>query len=243
MVYSSLKEKRAAGKKQLAILIDPDNLSTQEVSTTVEKVNEAKADYIFIGGSVLVTDQLDSCIQTAKANSDIPIVLFPGSPLQISRHADAILLLSLISGRNPELLIGHHVIAAPHLKSSKLEVIPTGYLLIDGGKPTTVSYISHTAPIPHDKGDIAMCTAMAGEMLGMKLIYLDAGSGAAQPISPNMISKVRSEVNVPIIVGGGINNPERAYQACQAGADLVVVGNAVEKDPHLILDISAAVCS
>jgi putative glycerol-1-phosphate prenyltransferase len=161
--------------------------------------------------------------------------------LQISKSADAILLLSLISGRNADLLIGQHVIAAPLLKSSHLEIIPTGYMLIESGTQTAASYISNTLPIPSQKDDIAMSTAMAGEMLGLNLIYLDAGSGAKNSVSEAMIRKVKSNINIPLIVGGGINTPAKAIKACEAGADLIVVGNAIEKNARLIKDISTAI--
>src|SRR5690606_29950953 len=161
----------------------------------------------------------------------------------VSRSADALLYLALISGRNPELLIGQHVISAPVVRQSGLEIISTGYMVIDGGAPTTVSYISNATPIPADKNEIAMCTAMAGEMLGMKLIYMDAGSGARRAVSENMIEKVAGIIEIPLVVGGGITDPEKAYRDCKAGADLIVVGNAIEKDPSLIREMSAAVHS
>lgn len=151
--------------------------------------------------------------------------------------------LSLISGRNPELLIGQHVVSAPAVRQSGLEVIPTGYMVIDGGAPTTVSYISNAAPLPSDKNDIAICTAMAGEMLGMKLIYMDAGSGAKRPIAESMIADVAENINVPLIIGGGIKDPEKAYLNCKSGADLIVVGNAFEKDTSLIKEIASAIHS
>jgi putative glycerol-1-phosphate prenyltransferase len=171
------------------------------------------------------------------------VILFPGSPSQISRYADGLLYLSLISGRNPELLIGQHVVSAPFVKQSGLEILSTGYMVIDGGAPTTVSYISNATPIPADKNEIAMCTAMAGEMLGMKLIYMDAGSGAKRPITESMIKIVSDHINVPLIIGGGITNPEKAYLNCKAGADMIIVGNAIEKDISLIAEMSAAVHS
>ncbi|MEM9025002.1 MAG: geranylgeranylglyceryl/heptaprenylglyceryl phosphate synthase, partial [Bacteroidota bacterium] len=154
--------------------------------------------------------------------------------------ADAILLLSLISGRNAELLIGHHVVAAPYLKASGLEVLPTGYILVDGGRPTTASYMSHTTPVPSDKKDVAACTALAGEMLGLRMIYLDAGSGALQPVPPAMIRAVQAQVQVPVIVGGGVTNAEQARQAYEAGADVLVVGTAAEKDVQVIREIGAS---
>ncbi|TAG57186.1 MAG: geranylgeranylglyceryl/heptaprenylglyceryl phosphate synthase, partial [Runella slithyformis] len=165
----------------------------------------------------------------------------PGSSLHIEPTADAILLLSLISGRNPELLIGQHVIAAPILKRSGLEVLPTGYMLVESGRSTTVSYISNTTPIPHDKPSVAACTAMAGEMLGLQLMYLDAGSGAQKPVSAAMIAAVRQAVDTPIVVGGGINSIDKAYAALEAGADVIVVGNGIEENPDLLPEIAQAV--
>jgi len=176
-----------------------------------------------------------------KKETDIPVILFPGSPSQVSRYADALLYLSLISGRNPELLIGQHVISAPIVRQSGLEIMSTGYMVIDGGAPTTVSYISNASPIPHDKNEIAVCTAMAGEMLGMKLIYMDAGSGARRPISEAMISAVASHIDIPLVIGGGISSPEKAYLNCKAGADVIVVGNAIEKEISLLREMSDAV--
>jgi putative glycerol-1-phosphate prenyltransferase len=181
---------------------------------------------------------LGEVIKHIKENVSIPVVIFPGSSLQIDPAADALLFLSLISGRNPDLLIGQHVIAAPILKNNKLEVMPTGYILINSGKITSVAYISNTTPIPEDKYSLAACTALAGEMLGLRLFYLDAGSGAENEISPKMISTVRKAVNVPLIVGGGINTSRKAIAALEAGADLIVIGNALEKDPNLLTEIS-----
>ena len=242
-VYQSLLEKKKSGKKSFAVLIDPDKVSASSLIPLVEAANEAKVDYLFVGGSLVITDHLDECILTIKKHSQIPVLLFPGSPSQISRHADALLYLSLISGRNPELLIGQHVISAPFIRSSGLEIISTGYIVVDGGAPTTVSYISNATPIPADKNDIAMCTAMAGEMLGKKLIYMDAGSGAKKPISEEMIKAVAEQVEIPIIVGGGIRDAEKAYMNCKAGADVIVIGNAIEKDPSLIKEMAAAIHS
>ena len=190
---------------------------------------------------MLTTTFLNSTVRTLKAHSDIPVILFPGSNLHIDPSADAILLLSLISGRNPDFLIGQHVVAAPILKKSRLEILPTGYMLIESGKPTTVSYISNTMPIPYDKPEVAACTAMAGEMLGLRLIYLDAGSGAQRPVSPRTITAVRKSVEIPIIVGGGITTPQAAEDALQAGADVIVIGNGIEKDPNLLVEVSERV--
>jgi putative glycerol-1-phosphate prenyltransferase len=191
----------------------------------------------------VISNYLDECIQFIKKSCNIPAILFPGSPSQVSKYADALLYLSLISGRNPELLIGQHVVSAPFVKQSGLEVMSTGYMVIDGGAPTTVSYISNATPLPADKNEIAMCTAMAGEMLGMKLIYMDAGSGAKRPVTESMIEKVAGCISVPLIIGGGIKEPEKAYRNCKAGADLIVVGNAIEKNSNLIAEMAAAVHS
>ena len=165
------------------------------------------------------------------------------SPSQLSAYADGLLYLSLISGRNPELLIGQHVISAPMVRQSGLEIISTGYMVIDVGAPTTVSYITNATPLPADKNEIAVCTAMAGEMLGMKLIYMDAGSGAKRAISEEMVATVAKCILVPLVVGGGIREPEKAYRHCKAGADLIVVGNAIEKDPLLIREMAEAIHS
>ncbi|MBI3481483.1 MAG: geranylgeranylglyceryl/heptaprenylglyceryl phosphate synthase, partial [Bacteroidetes bacterium] len=193
---------------------------------------------IFVGGSLVTTTNIGDVIRTIKENVSMPVVLFPGSALQIEPTADAILFLSLISGRNPDLLIGQHVVAAPILKNNKLEVLPTGYILINSGKTTSVAYISNTTPIPEDKYALAACTAMAGEMLGLKLIYLDAGSGAEREVNQKMITTVKKSVDVPLIVGGGINTPQKAFNALQAGADLIVIGNVLEKTPDLLTEIS-----
>ena len=237
-IYSRLSD---TSKKKFAVLIDPDKPSDKEIIDIVEKSKKVGVDFFFVGGSLLTTDSLDNCIKLIKNHCDIPVLIFPGDSLQISKWCDGFLLLSLISGRNSEMLIGRHVIAAPYLKLYGNEIIPTGYMLIDGGKPTSVSYMSNTTPIPHDKDDIAMCTALAGEMLGLKLIYMDAGSGAINPISAEMICKVKHTIEVPLIVGGGINTPEKAAIAAKAGADIVVVGNALEKSTDRLQEFAEAV--
>ena len=234
-------EKKKSGQKAFAVLIDPDKVTPSSLSSLVKSANNSNVDYLFVGGSLVVSDHLDECIEQIKKESSIPVILFPGSPSQLSRHADALLYLSLISGRNPELLIGQHVISAPFVKKSGLEIISTGYLVIDGGAPTTVSYISGAAPIPADKAEIALCTAMAGEMLGQKLIYMDAGSGAKKPITEEMIALVAQNIEVPLVIGGGIRDAEKAYLNCKAGADVIVVGNAIEKEPSLLEEIASAI--
>ncbi len=242
-VYHSFIERKQQQQKSFAVLVDPDKVNDSSMEELIELATTSKVDYFFVGGSLVISNYLDECVQFIKKSCDIPVVLFPGSPSQVSKYADALLYLSLISGRNPELLIGQHVISAPLVKQSGLEIMPTGYMVIDGGAPTTVSYISNAAPLPSNKNEIAMCTAMAGEMLGMKLIYMDAGSGAQKSISEEMIQKVSSCIEVPLIVGGGIKNAEKAYLNCKAGADIIVVGNAIEKDSILIKEIAAAIHS
>jgi len=242
-LYQHLLEKKQQGQKSFAVLIDPDKVDEAAIDRLTRLATEARADYLFVGGSLVITNHLDKVVQRIKQHCTIPVILFPGSPSQISVHADALLYLSLISGRNPELLIGQHVISAAAVKQSGLEIISTGYMVIDGGAPTTVSYISNAAPVPADKNEIAMCTAMAGEMLGMKVIYMDAGSGAKRPVAESMIEKVSRSIEVPLIVGGGITNPEKAYLNCKAGADILVIGNAIEKDISLIKEMSAAIHS
>jgi phosphoglycerol geranylgeranyltransferase len=242
-IYESLQSKKYRRQKTFAVLIDPDKVNAQKIDELTGLAVEASVDYLFVGGSLVISNHLDEVVQRVKKNCNIPVILFPGTPSQVSKYADALLYLSLISGRNPELLIGQHVISAPFVKRSGLEIISTGYMVIDGGAPTTVSYISNATPIPADKNEIAMCTAMAAEMLGMKLIYMDAGSGARQPIHGDMITAVSRQIEVPLVIGGGIKDPEKAYLNCKAGADLIVVGNAIEKDHLLIKEMGAAIHS
>lgn len=240
-VYQNLISKKTNSHKSFAVLIDPDKVTLSSLEKLVQTALEAGVDYLLVGGSLVVSNQLDEVIREIKQYCNLPVILFPGSPSQISPYADALLYLSLISGRNADLLIGQHVISAPLIRQSGLEILSTGYMVIDGGAPTTVSYISNAQPVPADKNEIAVCTAMAGEMLGLKLIYMDAGSGAKRPVNESMIASVSAKIQVPLIVGGGISDPEKAYRNCKAGADLIVVGNAIEKDPSLIAEISSAV--
>jgi putative glycerol-1-phosphate prenyltransferase len=240
-VYKELLDRRAAGKKSFAVLVDPDKTQIDQVGELIEKCVSAEVDFLLVGGSLVVSTHLEELVLSIKAQTKIPVILFPGSPSQVTPAADALLYLSLISGRNPELLIGQHVISAPLVKKSGLEIISTGYMVVDGGLPTTVSYISNANPLPSNKNEIAVCTALAGEMLGMKLIYLDAGSGALMPIPTEMIKAVSEQISIPLIVGGGITTPEKAAANCRAGADLIVVGNAIEKDTDLISSICQAV--
>ena len=240
-IYAQLVERKLKGQKSFAVLVDPDKTSPEQAQELVSRAEAAQVDYLLVGGSLVVSTHLDALVRQIKSISNIPVVLFPGSPSQLTPAADALLYLSLISGRNPELLIGQHVISAPLVKQSGLEIISTGYMVIDGGAPTTVSYISNANPLPANKTEIAVCTALAGEMLGMKLIYMDAGSGAPQAVSSKLIEAVAKQIQIPLIVGGGITDPNKAAASCQAGADLIVVGNAIEKDPEMIRSISEAV--
>jgi len=243
LIYQSLLEKKKLQHKSFAVLIDPDKVNAQKIDNLTSLAVEARADYLLVGGSLVISNHLDEVVQRIKKNCSIPVILFPGTPSQVSKYADGLLYLSLISGRNPELLIGQHVISAPFVKKSGLEIISTGYIVVDGGAPTTVSYISNATPIPADKNEIAMCTAMAAEMLGMKLIYMDAGSGAKRPVNEEMIAAVAQQIEIPLIIGGGIKSPEKAYLNCKAGADLIVIGNAIERDSSLIKEMSTAIHS
>jgi len=240
-IYQQLCTARHQKKKSFAVLIDPDKTDHNGLEKLIALGITAKVDYWFVGGSLVVSNHLEQLVVDLKTKSNIPVILFPGSPSQVTPRADALLYLSLISGRNPELLIGQHVLSAPAVKQSGLEILSTGYMVIDGGAPTTVSYISNATPIPSNKNEIALCTALAGEMLGMKLIYMDAGSGAQKPIPAAMIQAVAAQITVPLLVGGGITTPAKAAENCKAGANLIVVGNAIEKDPGLITEIGAAI--
>lgn len=230
-------------KKALAVLLDPDKVEPTAFNHFLYSCVENRVDFFFVGGSLITNNIMAQMIESIRSLTNIPVVIFPGNSLHIEPSADGILLLSLISGRNPDYLIGQHVIAAPILKQSGLEVLSTGYILVDSGRQTTVSYISNTTPIPHDKPDIAACTAIAGEMLGLKLIYLDGGSGAMYPVSPKMIRRVSENIEAPLIVGGGINSAEKAHEALEAGADIIVIGNAFEKNPTLLPEIAEVVQS
>ncbi len=220
--------------KEIAVLIDPGKTDRAQLEKTILNSHRAKANYIFIGGSIHTSDKLDETIDFVRTLTNIPIVLFPGSALQISPKADATLFMSLISGRNPELLIGHQVLAAPLIKEKKLITISTGYMLIENGHTSSVGYMSNTMPIPREKNAIAVATAIAGEMLGLSCIFMDAGSGASKPIRPAMIKAVQLNTTVPIIIGGGISNSTQVKEAFESGANLVVIGNALETNPDLI---------
>lgn len=241
-VLSLLKERQSTGRKSIAVLLDPDKVEDpSRILPLINLANENCIDFFFVGGSLITTTSLSDVVRKIKQHVTIPVVLFPGNSIQIDPAADALLFLSLISGRNSELLIGQHVVAAPIIRNTNLEVIPTGYMLINSGKLTSVAYISNTMPIPEDKYSLAASTAMAGEMLGLQCIYIDAGSGAEKEITPKMIASVRKVVKIPLIVGGGINTAQKAFNALNAGADMIVIGNALEKNPELLIEISERV--
>lgn len=238
-VLTSLRERRQRGKKSIAVLVDPDKVEDPaRLTQLINLASENCVDYFFVGGSLVTTSNLGQIVRQIKDHVKIPVVLFPGNSMQIEPTADALLFLSLISGRNPELLIGQHVVAAPIIRNTKLEVIPTGYMLVNSGRITSAAYISNTMPIPDDKYSLAAATAMAGEMLGLQAMYMDAGSGAEKEISAKMIATVRKAIQIPLIVGGGINTSQKALRALEAGADMVVIGNALEKDPELLIGIA-----
>ncbi|WP_303309629.1 geranylgeranylglyceryl/heptaprenylglyceryl phosphate synthase [Hymenobacter sp. BT730] len=242
-LYEGLSKRRARGQKSLAVLLDPDQLDEAGCRHLLELSETHPVDYFFVGGSLVLNSYQATLIQLLKSRSKVPVLLFPSHSLHLDGQADGILLLSLISGRNPEFLIGQHVIAAPLLRQSKLQILPTGYMLVDTGRQTTASYVSGTTPLPYDKPGIAACTAMAGEQLGLRLMYLDGGSGAMYPVSSAMIKAVRQAVEVPLIVGGGINTTEKAQAALEAGADVIVIGNQIEKDPGFLPEVAAVVQS
>lgn len=240
-IYRQILQKKSEGHKQFAVLVDPDKATEKGLEKLCIAAGGAGVDYIFVGGSLITNNNLSACIRNIRKHSGLPVILFPGNGNQLDEQADALLFLSLISGRNADLLIGKHVSSAPLIREKKLEAIATGYMLIESGNITTALYMSNTTPIPADKPDIAACTAMAGEMLGLKMIFMDGGSGARIPVSTELIAAVRAVIQVPLIVGGGIHTPEKAAANCRAGADLIVVGNSLEKDPGLLNELADAV--
>jgi putative glycerol-1-phosphate prenyltransferase len=242
-IFDKILLNKQLKKKALAVLLDPDKVEATTFNQFLYNCVENRVDFFFVGGSLITNNIMAMMIESIHRQTNIPVIIFPGNSLHIDPSADGILLLSLISGRNPDYLIGQHVIAAPILKQSGLEILSTGYILVDSGRQTTVSYISSTTPIPHDKPDIAACTAIAGELLGLKLIYLDGGSGALYPVSPKMIRRVKENIEAPLIVGGGINSAEKAHEALEAGADIIVIGNAFEKNPALLPEIAEVIQS
>jgi putative glycerol-1-phosphate prenyltransferase len=229
-LYSQIIQAKRNNQKLLAILLDPDKIDLNTVAELILKIDQSPATHIFIGGSQVTTNIQDELIVEIKQNCDLPIVLFPGDPSQISDKADAILFLSLISGRNPDYLIEHQVKAVPVLKQTQLEIISTGYILIESGTETAVERVSKTQPLDRNNLDLALATAQAGEMLGNKLIYLEAGSGAKQAVPLKMIALVAQNVEIPLLVGGGIVDLQGIQNAYDSGADLVIIGTAFENN-------------
>lgn len=236
-LLEQLNKAYTEGRKMLMLLIDPDHFEEKHFENTLSVSGKNGIDIILAGGSLITKGDMGVTIRTIKSMTDIPVCIFPGNYRQIDKNADAILFMSLISGRNPDFLIGNQVIAAPELKDSGLEIIPTGYMLIDGGKLTTAHYMSNTLPIPADKAEIAACTALAGQMLGMKCIYADAGSGASVPLQPDFVSEICRSIRIPLIAGGGIRSAKNAKTITDAGATAVVIGNAAHENPKILQDI------
>ncbi|MDG5799658.1 geranylgeranylglyceryl/heptaprenylglyceryl phosphate synthase [Marinilabiliaceae bacterium ANBcel2] len=239
-LYFNIKERVLKGEKIFVLLIDPDKCKDDVLNKYLKIIKERPPHIIMVGGS-LISTPVKPLIEVLKKESDVPVVLYPGSPSHLVDNVDAILFLSLISGRNPDLLIGSHVVAAPYIKRNNIEPLSTGYMLIDGGVTTSVEYISQTKPIPSNKPDIAVATAMAGEMLGMDLIYMDCGSGAQKSVPLKMIERVKASIDIPLMIGGGVRTPETLNNIFSSGADMAIVGNALENDLNLyheLLDVA-----
>ena len=237
-IYKNILLNRESNRKMLAILLDPDQCQGSVLSNTIALLKSNIPDFIFVGGSHAMTST-DSLVELLREEIKTRIILFPGNASQFSTKANALLYLSLLSGRNAEFLIGQHINSSVAIKKSGIEVIPTGYILVDGGKPSSVEYISNTRPIPRNKKEIALSTAIAAELLGMRMVYLEAGSGAEFPVPKEMIEYVSSYLSLPLIVGGGIKTTEQLTEAFDAGADIVVVGNIFETNPEKISEFVA----
>ena len=229
-IYLDILKAKQQKLRLLAILIDPDKIDWQNLGTMMQQIKNSPATHILVGGSYVSSNRLGELILNLKSTCELPVILFPGNPSQISNEADGILFLSLISGTNPDFLIGHHVQAAPILKKTHLEIIPTGYILIESGNETAVANVSQTAPLPLNNPNLIADTALAGQMLGNKLIYLEAGSGAKNHIPADVIIMVSENLDFPLIVGGGIRTASAIEAAYSAGADMVVIGTAFEND-------------
>ena len=236
-VLTNIQHNIFSNKKQLAVLIDPEKIRLSDVEAFVKKVNKSVANYIFVGGSTVPVDLTEPLVLEIKRFTNLPVILFPGDVVQITDKANALLFLSLLSGRNPAYLIGKHVEAIPRLKETSLEIIPTGYLLIENGETTSIQKVTETDPMPSKHVENIVNTALAGELLGMRLMYLEAGSGAKSPVSPEIIEAVRNDLSVPLIVGGGIKSKKQMNLAFNAGADIVVIGTALEQNEDLFNDL------
>lgn len=231
-IYQEILAAKENSQKLLAILLDPDDIKLEILDVLISKINHSPATHIFVGGSLVESNKIGEIIQKIKQSCSLPILLFPGNPSQISKYADGILFLNLISGRNPEYLIEHQVNAVPIIEKTILEVISTGYILVENGKQSAVERVSQTKPLDRNDLEYVCQTAKAGEYMGNKLIYLEAGSGAEKPIPLEMIKSVSNKINIPLIVGGGIRTKTGIENAFKAGADLVVIGTAFENNPN-----------
>jgi phosphoglycerol geranylgeranyltransferase len=240
-VYEALLNVRDQKGAGFLVLLDPDRMNVSDIVDLARKSEQGGADGFLVGSSLLLSTRFDEAVKEIKAHVKVPVTIFPGNANQVSRHADAILFLSLISGRNPHLLIGEQVKAAPAIKEFGLEPIPTGYMLIESGAPTSVQFMSDTQPIPRNKPDIAKAHALAAEYLGMKMVFLEAGSGAESPVPDNIIREVKEFISIPIIVGGGIKDPDIAQSKVKSGASFVVIGNFLEEDDSLIREFAEAI--
>lgn len=236
-LLSTIKNKGAA----YVVLLDPDRKDESSIQKRVENANISGVDALFVGGSLIMDSNCTERVKMIKSISDIPVILFPGGIGQLNSYYDAMLFMSVISGRNPHYLIGEQVLAAPLVKDMGIEAISTGYILMDGGAGSTVEFISGTRPIPMNRVDIAVAHALAGQFLGMRLIYLEAGSGAIEPVSTSIIKATSNAIDVPIIVGGGIRNPEIARSSVEAGASIIVTGTILENSPDYMREFADAV--
>jgi putative glycerol-1-phosphate prenyltransferase len=237
-LLQKFQDDKANGLKRLAVLIDPDFSESLNLDKILEKCKISRVDYIFVGGSFLSQNKTNEVIQKIKKKLEKPVIIFPGSCFQISPYADAILFMSLISGRNPDLLIGQQVMAAPILEKFHLDILPTGYMLVEGDYLTTAHYVSNTMPLPKNKPNLAYATALAGKYLGLKLIYMDTGSGASEHVPINTIETVSKIEGLPLIIGGGVTQSETVYKLWEAGADVVVVGTVIENNPDFLEEFS-----
>jgi putative glycerol-1-phosphate prenyltransferase len=239
--YDLIIHKKQQGKKSFAVLVDPDK--TENLDILLGEAKKSPPDVFLVGGSLLNEKNLEACILQIREKSNAPVILFPGNEMQVSSSADGLLLLSLISGRNPDFLIGRHVTAAGMIRASGIEIISTGYILVESGETTAVNYISNTQPVPRKNNSIAALTALAGEQLGLKMIYLEAGSGALQPVPVEMIAAVKKNISVPLVTGGGLKTKAEIEDRCKAGADMIVVGNVLEVQPELLTSFAEIIHS
>lgn len=238
MIYDKITANCSIGKKMLSVLIDPDKYSENSLLELIQEINNTQPDFIFVGGS-LTSESSEKTIEIIKQQCTIPVVSFPGNATQFSAKADALLFLSLISGRNADYLIGQQVVAAPLIYKSNIETISVGYMLIESGARTSVEYITNTIPIPAEKTDIAVATALAGQMIGNKMIYLEGGSGAKHHVSADMIKAVKKHISIPLIVGGGLRTSKDINDVLSAGADMIIIGNILEKNKSLMKEFVA----